>query len=86
MFALDTHDPQVVSADGVKIWAAQAGRAATEAPVIVFIPGFGSSSLWFDLQFRDEELLSKYCLVRFSFFFFSHFVHFTLHSSELFYR
>ncbi|KIH89904.1 hypothetical protein SPBR_00823 [Sporothrix brasiliensis 5110] len=63
MFALDTHEPQVESADGLKIWAAQAGRSAKEAPAIVFIPGFASSALLFDLQFRDEELLSKYCLI-----------------------
>lgn len=65
MFALDTHEPQVTSADGLKIWAGQAGRSAKDAPTIVFIPGFASSSLLFDHQFRDEELLSKYCLVRF---------------------
>ncbi|KJR82022.1 uncharacterized protein SPSK_03489 [Sporothrix schenckii 1099-18] len=64
MFALDTHEPQVESADGLKIWAAQAGRSAKEAPTIVFVPGFASSALLFDHQFRDEELLSKYCLVR----------------------
>lgn len=64
MFVLDTHDPQVTSADGLKIWAAQAGQPPTDAPTIVFIPGFASSSLLFDHQFRDEELLSKYSLVR----------------------
>ncbi|CAK7203165.1 hypothetical protein SEUCBS139899_005895 [Sporothrix eucalyptigena] len=63
MFALDTHSPQILSVDGLKIWAAQAGRSPTEAPTIVFIPGFASSSLLFDHQFRDEELLSKYCLI-----------------------
>lgn len=63
MFALDTHDPQITSADGLKIWAAQAGQSAKDAPTIVFIPGYASSSLLFDHQFRDEELLSKYCLV-----------------------
>ncbi|ERS97513.1 hypothetical protein HMPREF1624_05682 [Sporothrix schenckii ATCC 58251] len=63
MFALDTHEPQVESADGLKIWAAQAGRSAKEAPTIVFVPGFASSALLFDHQFRDEELLSKYCLI-----------------------
>jgi hypothetical protein len=68
MFALDTHEPQVTSADGVKIWATQAGHSAKDAPTIVFIPGFASSSLLFDHQFRNEELLSKYCLVCFSLF------------------
>ncbi|KAL1896743.1 hypothetical protein Sste5346_004375 [Sporothrix stenoceras] len=63
MFALDTHDPQITSADGLKIWAAQAGQSPKDAPTIVFIPGFSSSSLLFDHQFRDEELLSKYCLI-----------------------
>ncbi|CAK7214577.1 hypothetical protein SBRCBS47491_002191 [Sporothrix bragantina] len=63
MFALDTHEPQITSADGLKIWAAQAGRPAADAPTIVFIPGFSSSSLLFDHQFRDKELLSQYCLI-----------------------
>ncbi|CAK7225921.1 hypothetical protein SCUCBS95973_006028 [Sporothrix curviconia] len=37
MFALDTHRPEVTSADGLKIWAAQAGPSAADAPTIVFI-------------------------------------------------
>lgn len=59
----DNPEPQVVSADGTKIWAAQAGRSPTEAPTIVFVPGFAFPSFIFEKQFQDEELLSKFCLV-----------------------
>lgn len=61
--AIDTRHPTVRSADGTQIWAASAGRSASEAPVIVFVPGFSSSSLTFRKQFQDEDLLSRYCLV-----------------------
>ena len=62
--ALDSPEPQVVSADGTKIWAAQAGRSPADAPTIVFVPGYAFPSLIFEKQFQDEELLSRFCLVR----------------------
>ncbi|KAL6833576.1 Alpha/Beta hydrolase protein [Trichoderma sp. SZMC 28015] len=60
---LETTDPQVQSEDGTLIWAASAGCSADQAPVIIFVPGFSSSSLTFRKQFQDENLLTKYCLV-----------------------
>lgn len=60
---LETKTPTVRSADGTLIWATSAGRPATEAPVIVFVPGFSMSSLVFRKQFEDQDLLKKYCLV-----------------------
>ncbi|KIX92771.1 uncharacterized protein Z520_11434 [Fonsecaea multimorphosa CBS 102226] len=61
--ALETRHPTIRSADGTQIWAASAGRSAKDAPVIVFVPGFSSSSLTFRKQFQDESLLAKYCLI-----------------------
>lgn len=60
---LETTDPQVQSEDGTLIWAASAGRSADQAPAIVFVPGFSSSSLTFRKQFQEGKLLKKYCLV-----------------------
>lgn len=55
--------PTISSADGTLIWAASEGRSAADAPVIVFLPGFSSSSPTFRKQFEDAGLLDKYCLV-----------------------
>ncbi|EPE06518.1 alpha beta-hydrolase [Ophiostoma piceae UAMH 11346] len=60
---LDSPDPQVVSADGTRIWAARAGRSPAEAPTIVLVPGFAFPSFVFEKQFQDEQLLSKFCLI-----------------------
>ncbi|KAL7932810.1 Alpha/Beta hydrolase protein [Trichoderma chlorosporum] len=56
-------EPTVRSADGTLIWAASLGRSAAEAPAIVFVPGFSSSSLTFRKQFESKILLEKYCMI-----------------------
>ncbi|KAK3937696.1 Alpha/Beta hydrolase protein [Diplogelasinospora grovesii] len=61
---LATLVPTIISTDGTKIWAAQAGRSARDdVPVIIFIPGFACSSLFFEKQFSDQTLLDNYRLI-----------------------
>ncbi|KAL7899855.1 Alpha/Beta hydrolase protein [Trichoderma sp. SZMC 28014] len=62
-YSFQSRKPTISSADGTLIWAASAGRSAADAPVIVFVPGFSSSSLTFRKQFEDARLLDKYCLI-----------------------
>lgn len=50
----------VTSADGTQIWAEETGDHTR--PAIVFLPGFGFSSLAFEKQFGDL-FLQKYHLV-----------------------
>ncbi|KAH8884903.1 alpha/beta-hydrolase [Thozetella sp. PMI_491] len=60
---LDTQKATIRSADGTLIWAAAAGQSPSAATTIVFVPGFGCSSLAFAKQFEDETLLSKFSLI-----------------------
>lgn len=52
----------VASADGTKIWAQAAGDPTK--PGVVFIHGFACTSLPFEKQFADPELLRNLYLVR----------------------
>jgi pimeloyl-ACP methyl ester carboxylesterase len=62
-YSFQSRKPIIASADGTLIWAASEGRTAADAPAIVFVPGFSSSSLTFRKQFEDAGLLNKYHLV-----------------------
>ena len=53
----------VTSPDGIKIWAEAVGDASK--PAVVFIHGFGFTTLAFDKQFCDPNLLAHLYLIRY---------------------
>jgi len=53
----------VTSADGIKIWAQNAGDPSK--PAVVFIHGFSCSSLHFEKQFTDAQMLTNLHMIRY---------------------